>query len=261
MARVVTDDKHYKDIASKIREKTASEGLIYPEEMSAKVGEVYESGVAQGRSEEWNEFWDNFQDYGNRINYNYGLAGYGFTANNFYPKYDIKPEGYQANIFYAWNDIEKRINLKQRLEECGVILDTSKATNISSMFAYSFLGTIPTIDCTSLSGDSTGVFSHTYGRVTEIEKIITKETVTYRNWFINTNLNEIRFEGVIGNDIDFQHSTSLSKASIESIITHLSDTASGKTATFSQTAVNNAFTSEEWTALANTKPNWTISLI
>ena len=53
-------------------------------------------------------------------------------------------------------------------------------------------------------------------------------------------------------------------------MTKLTDTASGKTITFSKTAVNKAFetsagandgsTSAEWLALVGTKPNWTISL-
>jgi hypothetical protein len=115
------------------------------------------------------------------------------------------------------------------------------------------------------------VFSYTYGRVVEIEKIITKESVTYASWFLNTNLTEIRFEGIIGQDINFQWSTNLSLDSLMSIIEHISSTASGKTATFSKIAVNNAFetsegladgsTSEEWLNLIATKNNWTISLV
>ena len=62
----------------------------------------------------------------------------------------------------------------------------------------------------------------------------------------------------------------LSKDSIISIINALSTATSDLPITLSITAVNNAFetspgaadgsTSEEWTALIATKPNWTISL-
>ena len=74
-------------------------------------------------------------------------------------------------------------------------------------------------------------------------------------------LRNITFSGTIGKDIDFQKSTKLTKASIESIINALSSTASGVTVTFSQIAVNNAFSTDEWNALIATKPNWTISLV
>jgi hypothetical protein len=62
----------------------------------------------------------------------------------------------------------------------------------------------------------------------------------------------------------------LNTASIVSVIEHLSDSTTGKTATFSQTAVNNmtfphtstqsGVTYNSWDELIATKQNWTISL-
>jgi hypothetical protein len=60
--------------------------------------------------------------------------------------------------------------------------------------------------------------------------------------------------------LNLQWSTKLSKASITSIINCLSSTTSGLSITLSKTAVDNAFTAEEWAALENTKHNWTIAL-
>ena len=54
--------------------------------------------------------------------------------------------------------------------------------------------------------------------------------------------------------------TKLTKASLTSIINGLSPDVTGQTVTISQTAVNNAFTTEEWDALVATKTNWTIAL-
>ena len=88
-----------------------------------------------------------------------------------------------------------------------------------------------------------------------------------------SRLTEVRFVhgSVIAAAIQFQQSTKLSHASIESIINALSDTTSGLTVTLSLAAVNSAFetsegaadgsASEEWAALAATKSNWTISLV
>ena len=80
------------------------------------------------------------------------------------------------------------------------------------------------------------------------------------NTFKNCNaLVEVRFDGVIGNSISFAESSLLSKESVESVISHLYDSASGKTATFNS-ASRNKFTDAEWNSLIATKPNWTISL-
>jgi hypothetical protein len=67
-------------------------------------------------------------------------------------------------------------------------------------------------------------------------------------------------EGTIAGAINLKWSKKLSKASIESVIGCLSDAKTGLTATFSTTAKNNAFTTEEWDALVASKPNWTIAL-
>jgi hypothetical protein len=85
-------------------------------------------------------------------------------------------------------------------------------------------------------------------------------------------LKEVRFNGTIGqNGLNFQWSTKLSKASIESVITALSPNTSGLSVTLSKTAVNAAFetsvgakdgsASAEWATLIATKQNWTINLV
>jgi hypothetical protein len=106
--------------------------------------------------------------------------------------------------------------------------------------------------------------------------LIVTEGLKYSSTFKGcANLKNIVFEGVIGEDINFQWSTKLTEASIRSIITHLSDTASGKTLTLSKVAVDNAFmfsgdggdvpgTDESnpyWPQLRDSKPNWTITLV
>lgn len=78
------------------------------------------------------------------------------------------------------------------------------------------------------------------------------------------NLKNIAFEGVIGQNIDFQHCSVLSKASILNIFEHLSNTATGMTVKFSLQAIINAFgdvQAQEWKDLIATKTNWTFSLV
>jgi hypothetical protein len=106
------------------------------------------------------------------------------------------------------------------------------------------------------------VFGYAYDLQT-IDKVIVNNATTYTDWFVRCDaLREIRFEGTIAKGgMNLQWSTKLSRESIEDIINHLSSTTSGLAITFSKTAANSAFTTEEWNALAATKSNWTISLV
>ena len=80
----------------------------------------------------------------------------------------------------------------------------------------------------------------------------------------------VKFKGTISTNISFNSSEWLEKECILNVFSCLSDETSGLTATFHKRAVNRAFetsegaadgsTSEEWLALVDTKPNWTISL-
>ena len=87
-------------------------------------------------------------------------------------------------------------------------------------------------------------------------------------FYIATELREVRFEGVIGqNGFDVHWSTKLSEASIRSIINALSTTTTGLTVTLSETAVHSIWPPPsmamwaQWEALIATRPNWTISLV
>jgi hypothetical protein len=150
-------------------------------------------------------------------------------------------------------------------------LDTSRAITMSAAFYNNtLLYAIGVIDCTKC-GSLTNTFMGDTN-LAIIGKIITASAVTYINTFQNCSaLEEIRFDGVIGSNINFQWSTKLSKASITSIINALSTTTSGLTVTLSKTAVDVAFYDEadggrlgsetqEWKTLARSKSNWTISL-
>lgn len=246
-------------------------------DIAENVPKVYEAG--QGA--EYDKFWDNYQNYGNRTNYDRAFTGYGFNFTNFYPKYDIKPIGSGQNLFYAWtissgvNDSAAyRGSLKQRLEECGVVLDTSKITYMSSMFNYGGWTELPTIDMTGLTTASGFIFANNYGALKTIEKIIMVETTPIETSWFGTNcqgLENLIIEGTIGqNGFNVQYQTKLSGESIVSIIEALSESTLGLTVTLSQTAVNNMtfpVTSKQtqtkyasWDELVGTKINWTIAL-
>ena len=102
MSIVITDDKHYKDIADKIRENSYSSELMKPSEIPGKIEAVYRTGRIDGETEayalgwddgkqaEYDAFWDAYQSYGEPKPYT-NAFGSMWTAELFKPKYDIRP--------------------------------------------------------------------------------------------------------------------------------------------------------------------------
>lgn len=214
---------------------------------------VYEAG----KQSEYDKFWDAFQDYGKRTNYEYAFYnGFGGWSNWFYPKYDIVPIN-AANMFRYNTDL----NLKEALAKNNVKLDFSQCTNIGSCFNYADVGDLPEINTKSLSSIPS---CFNTCRSKKIDKFILKDdgSQIFNNTFAAyQSLQDIVFEGVIGQDLKLNSCTNLSKVSIENIVSVLSATATGKTLSISKTAKEREFTEEEWQTLIATKSNWTISLI
>lgn len=249
MAKVFIEESTLTGIGDAIREKEGSTGLVPVTEMASRISAISGGGdlsdieplnaeleqilygTDTGGKSFYDEFWDCFQNYGNRTNYNYAFFGEGWRSANYNPKYPLKP--HYANTMFA----------SSWISDTKIPIDFSdlKVDYLSSLFQSSSLVTIRTLTVQK---------RHTYGSA----------------FSGCSKLENITFEGEIGNDINFGSCTKLSEASIYSIRDHLSDTATGKVVTFSQTAITNAnldtangvgidgtFTSE--------KPNWTFALV
>lgn len=255
-----------KTIGNQIRKYTKKPDLIPLWEMPFAIDDVFKAG----QEDEHSKMWDRLQMNGTLTNYQPDLLGYfngkKFGFNNFYPKYDIRPVGNASYLFYGWENnktigvTDNKGSLSQRLEECGVVLDTSQATNILSMFAYSRFTEIPTIDCTGLNGESKLVFAYSYN-LERIEKIITKEDVVYTNWFVNcSDLKSVVFQGEIGQNIDFSSCTKLTHDSLfYGIICHLKDYAgTGTTRTLTIGTENLAKLTDTEKVVA-TQRGWTLA--
>ena len=215
MAYGITDDKHYKDIANKIREVTGTKYTYRPDEMASsgimdvdiiaeKRGEDigYASGLNDGKIAERNTFWDTYQQNGATTSYAYAFYGTRFDDTNFYPRYDIKPTGDAQYMFASC----RVTNLKQRLEECKVVLDMSGVTSGTNHFYYCRSIELPTISTISMSGLG-AMFAGSYAET--IEKLILKDdgSQTFVNAFLdNYALKNIAIEGTIGQSINFKQS-------------------------------------------------------
>lgn len=237
----------------------------------------YETGVADGKQQANDAFWNTYQENGNRVNYDFAFGGLGWTDDTFKPKYDMKPTA--ATRMFGYTGIA---DLKGILEEADVVLDLSQVTSMTYFIegAVSKITRLPELNLTSMANLNYFIY-HAYA-LKSIDKIILKSDGSQT--FANTSfgyligLEEIRFEGVIGKTINFQWSP-LSRASIENILSCLSRTASGQTLSLKKTAVNKAFetsagandgsTSSEWNLLVNGDgteahpgiTNWTITLV
>ena len=222
---------------------------------------VKEAGIAHERK----RFWDIYQDYGKRTNYQ--NAFYMYTEDIFHPIYPIKPTGSGMNMF---NNCKIKRDMVEYFAELGIEFDTSGITNYTQVFSSSFFTRIGVVDMSKATATNSCFATWTTPFLEQIDKVIVAETTGYSGTFsYQTKLKEIRFEGVIGqNGVNFQWSTLLSKESLISIINALSSTTTGLTVTLSKTAVNNAFGinvddastyTDEWNNLRKSKSNWTFN--
>ena len=185
-----------------------------------------------GMQAAYDRFWDKYQDNGKRTVYDNCFSGGGWTDELFKPKYDIQPTG--AYMMFRSTGIKDLTNL-------DVKLDFSKATSIQYMFQWASTEKIGVFDVNSVTTLSS-TFAYA-SKLHTIEKFILRADGS--NIFSGTfdsarALTNITFEGVIGNDFNIKDAP-LSKASIESILSALSKTTTGKALTLNKAAVDEAF--------------------
>jgi hypothetical protein len=242
---------------------TTAEKLVT---VAKNVPKVYEAG----KKAEYDAFWDVYQQNGERVNYHTGFAGQGWNEHTFKPKYDIRPTNAYM-LFYLIPE-DANIDLVKTAEEQGIELDFSNCMNFA-YFAYSSgVVRLGVIDTRRANGFSQ--FAGANNSLHTIEKLILKDdgsqTVSNAAWFLPNSIVNIIIEGKLGYTAR-SSSSYMTKASIESIINALYEGSEGQTLTLSRTAVGRAFqssegaydgiSSDEWKALVESKPNWTISLV
>lgn len=215
---------------------------------------VYE----KGKQAEWSEFWDALQQNGNRTNYSYAFYGESWTDENFKPKYDIKPT-IATSLFYG----SKIVDLRGIIERQGITMDFSEMTSFSGFLQGSDIQYVGIVNVTGATSSLSNIFRDCKS-LKEISELVVVESNSFGvQAFTNCSaLYHIRINGVIGSGF-YLSSAPLDRDSIVSVVSSLSNTASGKTLSLKKTAVTNAFgstDSDEWKNLIATKSNWTITL-
>lgn len=247
-------------------------------EISANVGKVFKSGTVQGhregyidglsagghldgykagKQEVYDALWDAIQSKGQRTDYRNGFAFW--NAETFHPKYKVVPTESAGNIFYSFGGLK-------RLESEYVDLShIPRGTNFDSSMSYAFyncdaleeiedIGIMP-------SFSYEGAFANCFA-LRKIAKITVDAGTLFPGAFVGCKaLEDVIFEGEIGQDVDFTDCTKLKWGSISNIVSHLSDSAAGKTLTFSSKAIEEMGTdTQSWIEFTWMKPNWTITL-
>lgn len=218
-----------------------------------------QEGYDEGKQAEYDEWWDNFQENGERDFYAYAFSGYGWTKDTFKPKYDIKPTNLQGLFFYS----HIQADLPLLLEELGINIDFENATNNSSMsstFQWSQFTHIGELN-TTMSNTLGMTFNSNVYLVT-IDKLKLREdgSQTFNATFSSCReLQNLTITGVIGQNFDIHYSTKLTHDSLMSIINALKDYSSiGGTYTLNIGATNIAKLTDTEKAIA-TQKGWTLA--
>ena len=240
------------------------------DDMLEQIEEARTEGIEQGKQDERTAFWNMVQRNGARTDYQRAFTHWDGNEALFTPLYKIAPSGAQngQSMFFCFNVSTKEVFDFSKIAH---MFDFSKMTNASYLFQSARIDNI-IADLSSATTFSYGMSADWYAMPTTTTTLKVSEKCSFSSAFYACReLTNLTFmEGsVIGKSIDLKDCTKLTKASLTSVMTHLSPTAT-LTATFSKTAVNKAFetsagsndgsTSEAWLALVNAV-NATISLV
>lgn len=217
MAKKKYEEANIQAIAETIRSKTGTDTTYDTSEMASGVNEVYD----KGRTDEWSEFWDEFQQNGTRTDYSYAFFDNArikiWNTLNLTPKYDIKPTTAER-CFGGCTEITDFVKL---LDDNAIVFDTSKCTNLYCVFSYVRSKSMPVIDM-SVATDIRGLFEYCF-YLESIEKIVWSESILNAGnspFRMCYSLTDFESEGTLAISISFADCP-LTVETIKSLILHL----------------------------------------
>lgn len=230
-------------------------------ELPARIDEVHAVGVGVGKQAAYDAFWDAYQENGQRANYDRAFGGSGWTLSTAVPKYDIRPtSGY---MMFAASAIEG--DFDEWATACGIEADFSGCENCNYLFHTAKFDTLGVVDLSS----ATAIDSVFNSNALTTIRALTPPAIEMKNTCFNFSLKYLTVVGKFTRSARMQRCP-LTRESIESVMTALSDDVTGQEVIFNLAAVNSVFetsegaadgsTSDEWNTLVAGKPNWTITL-
>lgn len=224
---------------------------------------VKDAGKAQAND----EFWDAFQEKGARNQYPYAFNNWGYEYIR--PKYKVVPTtSHYSQMFYRNKNLKKVEAEYFDVSQIQMTDSQKTQSTYGNYYTFQFCYRLEEIEDIGLNDVGYSGTFHGCESLHTIAMLRSNENTTFGSTPFNgcTSLVNIKFsdDSVIGKNLDI-HSSPLNKASIENIIGCLSETASGKTLSLKQSAVEAAFSNDEWieliTPISNQyNGNWTISL-
>lgn len=173
-----------------------------------------------------------------------------YTATEIKPLYPIEIDRVTSNMF------ESCVNLES-------LPPMTFLQPVSTYAMFNGCNKIKEAICDFRLTGNCGAMFNQCQNLTKIDKLIIEGAVTWSvlSFAGCSKLVELNIEGTIDTAFTVSACTSLNRASIENIVNILSPNTDKLACTFSKTAVNNAFTDDEWQALTDTKTNWNIGII
>ena len=108
------------------------------------IDKVYNAGYDAGKQAEYDSFWDNAQDYGNRTDYTYAF-GKSFNNNNFKPKYSLEKI---TNAAYMFRYLEYKGDLAQLFEDLGIMFSFVQNNPNAPFRDMPYVTRLFSVDCT-----------------------------------------------------------------------------------------------------------------
>lgn len=243
MKRVI-EDSILNDIAKAIQEKNGTDTKYEDVEMAQAVRDistakeeqektvnVTENGVTEILPDEGktlskvnievdvtgDNFYDKYQQNGERTNYDYGFAGEGWTDAIFNPKYNII-----CTSSYLGFRKSRITNLKSILDKNNVILDTSNSVDMRNLFDGSKITHIGVVSTASVLYNWCNALFYNCRDLISVEELYLSEYLeagTYNQMFTHcNNLVSIKISGVILWSISLSYSLNLNAESAKSAL-------------------------------------------
>ena len=155
-------------LADAIRNKTGETQKLTLDAMAAAVEQVFEGGRQAARE----DFWDSYQQMGNRTDYAGAFGGHGWNNELFFPKYAIRP----TNAMYMFRTTKIAGDLEALLQERGITLDFSECTNAVELFSNApDITRVGVVDMRKVTNASN---AFAYCGVKTIDKVILSENTS-----------------------------------------------------------------------------------
>lgn len=168
-----------------------------------------------GKKSEYDSFWDNFQQNGNRTDYSYAFMTEGWNDTNFKPKYPLKTTN-PSQMFFQCGMVDAKL-------ECDFSICTMYTYWVFRFCKAKHIGVVDFSN--SVRGDYLGGCFAFMTNCTDIDELILSEKYEFFNTFANSpKLTNVKFSGVIGkNGLNLSPCPQLTHDSLMSVINCLKD--------------------------------------